>query len=279
MKCQTCPAGEGLSVNCGAFISSHTPVKCQPCVLGETYSDGNQAGACKTCHICDEYQETIKACQQTSNAVCGNCKRGAYFDNMVGECKPCSPCCNDGKDILEPGCQAPGVAANIQCNFVRSEKCAKVAVRNVSISPSPTQHPTPSTTVISRPTTMYLTTKKLDKPLVLTASSATSSQFIGIVAGVPTGVVVLAVNIVILFCCCKKRRNHKAKTGLHIEENERHEVGLAEQNLLIVATPEQDSPYQSPMSPVEETCKTPLPIQDSQPPACSDSKGDFNLVI
>ena len=274
MKCQTCPAGEGLSVNCGAVISSHTPVKCQPCVLGETYSDGNQAGACKICHICDEYQETIKACQLTSNAGCGNCKRGAYFDNMVGRCKPCSPCCNDGKDILEPGCQVPGVAANMQCNFVRSEKCAKVAVRNVSISPSPTQHPTPSTTVISRPTTMYLTTKKLDKPLVLTASSATFSHFTGIVAGV----VVFAV-ILVLFCYCKKRRNHKAKTILHTEENECREVGLAEQHLLIVATPEQESPYQSPMSPVEETCKNPLPIQDSQPPACSDSKGDFNLVI
>ncbi|CAH3191872.1 unnamed protein product [Porites evermanni] len=269
-KCQTCPAGEGLSVNCGDVITPQTPIKCQSCVLGETYSGGNQAGACKICDPCDEYQETIKACTLTSNAVCGNCKHGAYFDNIVGRCKPCSPCCNDGKDILEPACKVPEVAANMRCNFVRSEKCAKVAVRNVSTSPSPTQHPTPSTAVISSPTTMP-TTKKLEKPSVISASSGTSSRFIGIVAGVPTGAVVLAV--LVLFCYCKKRRNLKTKTGLHTVENERHEVGL-EQDLLIVATPEQESPYQSPMLPVEETCKNPLPIQDSQPPACSDSK-DF----
>lgn len=121
------------------------------------------------------------------------------------------------------------------------------------------------------------TTKKLDKPSVLSASSAPSSHFIGIVAGVPTGVVALAV-ILFLFCYCKKRRNRQTKTGLHTVENERHEVGL-EQHLLIVATPEQESPYQSPMLPVEETCKNPLPIQDSQPPACSDSKGNLDLVI
>jgi len=121
------------------------------------------------------------------------------------------------------------------------------------------------------------TTKKLDKPSVLSVSSATSSHFIGIVAGVPTGAVALAV-ILVLFCYRKKRRNHKTNTGLHTEENIGHEVGLA-QDLLIGATPEQESPYQSPMSPVEETCKNPLPIQDSQPPACSDSKGNFNLVI
>ena len=193
----------------------------------------------------------------------------------MGRCKPCSPCCNDGKDILETACKVPEVAANMRCNFVRSEKCAKVAVRNVSTSPSPTQHPTPSTTVISSPTTVP-TTKKLEKPSVISASSGTSSRFIGIVAGVPTGAVVLAV--LVLFCYCKKRRNLKTKTGLHTVENERHEVGL-EQDLLIVATPEQESPYQSPMLPVEETCKNPLPIQDSQPPACSDSKGNFNLVI
>ena len=209
--------------------------------------------------------------------MCGNCKHGAYFDNIVGKCKPCSPCCKDGKDILERGCQVPGVVANKQCNFARSEKCAKVALKNVSISLSLTQHPTPSTTVISRPTTMYPTTKKVDKASVLSASSAPSSHFIGIVAGVPTSVVALAV-ILALICSCKKRRNHKTKTGLHTVENERHKVGL-EQDLLIVATPEQESPYQSPMSPVEETCKNPLPIQDSQPPACSDSKVNFNLVI
>lgn len=125
--CQKCPAGEGLSVNCGDEISSSTPIVCKPCVLGETYSSAYEAGACKDCENCGPYRETIKPCTLTSKAVCGKCKVGAYGEPMLGMCKPCSPCCNDGNDIVVPDCQVPGVPKNMQCTFMRSEKCSKLS--------------------------------------------------------------------------------------------------------------------------------------------------------
>ena len=235
-ECQTCPAGQGLSVNCGDVITSQTPIKCLPCVLGETYSAGNQAGACKTCHTCDEYQETIKACALTSNAECGSCTQRAYFDNTVEKCKPCSPCCNDGKDILEAGCQVPGVAANMQCTFARSEKCSNVAVRNVSIGPSSTQHPTPSSTVgIRWPTTTSPTTKNLDEPSALSASAATSSYWIAGGVGVAVAFLVFFVFLAI-FYYRRKRKYQERETALSAEEIERLEPGQSNET----ETNEQD---------------------------------------
>ena len=279
-ECQTCPAGEGLSVNCGDVITSQTSVKCLPCVLGETYSGGNQAGACKTCHTCDEYRETIKACTLTSNAECGNCTQRAYFDNTVGRCKPCSPCCNDGEDVLEAGCQVPGVAANMQCTFARSEKCSKVAVRNVSISPLPTLHPTPSSTVdIPWPTTTYPTTKNLDKPSALSASAATSSYWIAAGAGVAVAFLVFLVFLAI-FYYRRKRKYQERETGLSADEIERLEPGQSnetetnEREPLTVAPPalEPSTP------PVEETDQIPLSIQDSQLPSRIDTTGNCAVV-
>ena len=131
--CQKCPAGQGLSVSCGDVISSTTPIMCKPCVLGETYSSAYEAGSCKDCENCGPYRETIKACTLTSKAVCGKCKVGAYEEPMLSMCKPCSPCCNDGNDIVVPECQVPGVPKNMQCTFLKSEKCGKL-ISKVDIS-------------------------------------------------------------------------------------------------------------------------------------------------
>ena len=127
--CRKCPAGEGLSVNCGDVISPSTPIVCKQCVLGETYSSAFEAGACKDCENCGPYRETIKACTLTSKAVCGQCKVGAYEEGMLSMCKPCSPCCNDGDDIVVPECQVPGVPKNMQCIFMKSEKCGKLITK------------------------------------------------------------------------------------------------------------------------------------------------------
>ena len=129
--CRKCPAGQGLSVNCGDVIPSSTPVMCKPCVLGETYSSAYEAGACKDCENCGPYRETIKACTLTSKAVCGKCKVSAYEEPMLGMCRPCSPCCNDGKDIVISKCKVPGVPKNMQCTFMRSEKCGKQITKAV----------------------------------------------------------------------------------------------------------------------------------------------------
>jgi len=70
---------------------------------------------------------------------------------MLGMCKPCSPCCNDGKDIVISKCKEPGVPKNMQCTFIRSETCDKLitkadisttaaALRTTSPSTVPTTH-------------------------------------------------------------------------------------------------------------------------------------------
>ena len=124
-KCLVCPAGQGLSVDCGDVITPQTAIVCKPCEQGMTYSSKSEAGACKTCTNCGEYRETIKSCTLTSNAVCGkNCQLGAYPEGMLGTCRPCSACCNDGNDIFEPQCQVPRVPKNKQCSELRSEKCS-----------------------------------------------------------------------------------------------------------------------------------------------------------
>ena len=149
--CLKCPAGEGLSVKCGDFIDSQTPLVCQPCVLGETYSSAYEAGACEDCENCGPYRKTIKPCTLTSKAVCGKCKVDAYEEPMLGMCKPCSPCCNDGNDIVVPHCQVSGVPKHMQCTFMRSEKCGKVNTKAViSTTAAALQTTWPSTVPITR---------------------------------------------------------------------------------------------------------------------------------
>ena len=148
--CLKCPAGEGLSVKCGDFIDSQTPLVCQPCVPGETYSSAYEAGACKDCENCGPYRETIKPCTLTSKAVCGKCKVDAYEEPMLSMCKPCSPCCNDGNGIVVPDCQVFGVPKNMQCTFMRSEKCGKLNTKAViSTTAAALQTTWPSTVPIT----------------------------------------------------------------------------------------------------------------------------------
>ena len=162
VPCLKCPEGQGLSVNCGDVITPQTPIVCQPCVLGKTYSASNDPGACKDCENCGEYRETIKACTLTSKAVCGKCKVGAYPEGLlVGMCKPCSPCCNDGNDIVIPECQVPGVATGMQCTYLRSEKCRKVVAAKVVPKPSLSTSSTVPNRSSVPPSTLYLTATKV----------------------------------------------------------------------------------------------------------------------
>ena len=125
-KCLVCPAGQDLSVDCGDVITPQTAIVCKPCEQGMTYSSKSEAGACKTCTNCGEYRETIKSCTLTSNAVCGeNCTLGAYSEGIRGMCRPCSACCNDGNDYIEPKCKVPWVPKNKQCSDLRLKKCSE----------------------------------------------------------------------------------------------------------------------------------------------------------
>ena len=131
--CLKCPAGEGLSVKCGDFIYSQTPLVCQPCVLDETYSSAYEAWACKDCKNCGPYRETTKACKLTSKAVCGKCKVGAYEEPLLSKCKPCSTCCNDDKDVVISQCQVPGTYPQMSSAVLQDqESAAKLRLLRVS---------------------------------------------------------------------------------------------------------------------------------------------------
>ena len=209
--CLVCPAGQGLSVDCGDVISPQTPIVCKPCELGRTYSSKSEAGACKSCMNCGEYRETISPCTLTSEAVCGkNCKLGAYPEDMLSMCRPCSACCNDEDDIIEPECQVPGVPKNKQCSELRSEKCSKV-IANVSVSTrvldaeanlSASSLATLTKVQASTPVTEHF---KKDSASTEDVSSS-HGKMIGVAIGVPLMILVLVALILIV----KKRRTRQA---------------------------------------------------------------------
>ena len=218
--CLKCRAGEGLSVKCGDFIDSQTPLVCQPCVLGETYSSAYEAGACKDCENCGPYRETIKPCTLTSKAVCGKCKVDAYEESMLGMCKPCSPCCNDGNDIVVPDCQVPGVPENMQCTFMRSEKCGKLSTKAViSTTASALQTTWPSTVPITHnetespiPPGVKLAGKQKDYPSESPTSGATngpangSSLHWAVGVAIAGGVSIILVAVLAVFIYFKAKR-------------------------------------------------------------------------
>ena len=243
-----CPAGQGLSVDCGDVISPQTPIVCKPCELGRTYSSKSEAGACKSCMNCGEYRETISPCTLTSEAVCGkNCKLGAYPEDMLSMCRPCSACCNDEDDIIEPGCQVPGVPKNKQCSELRSEKCSKV-IANVSVSTrvldaeanlSASSSATLPKVQASTPVTEHF---KKDSASTEDVSSS-HGKMIGVAIGVPLMILVLVALILIV----KKRRTRQACKKTSDIDVERIDV-------------------QGSIRPVkdEKSDQLPLPVQESE---------------
>ena len=221
--CLKCPAGEGLSVNCGDEISSSTPIACKPCVLGETYSSAYEAGACKNCENCGPYRETSKACTLTSKAKCGKCKVGAYVESMLSMCKPCSQCCNDSKDIVISQCQVPGVPANKQCSFARSGKCGKVlttaSVRKVSSTLEENHSTVPST--ISSAGTSVVVTSVPSEPIItlpFDASPLGINVIIGSAFGGVFVVFILPLAFLISYAMVKRRKTHKEVNDLALAE-------------------------------------------------------------
>ena len=184
-------------------------MQCKPCVLGETYSASLKAGACEDCGNCGEYRETTKACTLTSKAVCGRCKPGAYAEGMLGLCKPCSPCCNDGKDIIIPECQVPGVLTGMQCSYLRSNKCSALMTSSISTAPS-TLQPDQSTTQW-RPSSSTTSSK------VISSSSEPTVNLIGeassnmrIITGSIVGGFLVVLTILFIACCKVMRKRRKA---------------------------------------------------------------------
>ena len=211
-----CPAGQGLSVDCGDVISPQTPIVCKPCEQGRTYSSKSEAGACKSCMNCGEYRETISPCTLISEAVCGtNCKLGAYPEDMLSMCRPCSACCNDTDDIIEPECQVPGVPKNKQCSELRSERCSKV-IANVSVSTrvldAEANLSASSSATLTKVQASIQVTEHFKKD---SASTDDVSLPYGMMIGVAIGVSLVILVLVALILIVKKRRTWQAckKTG------------------------------------------------------------------
>ena len=184
-------------------------MQCKPCVLGKTYSAFLEAGGCKDCRNCDEYRETTKACTATSKAVCGRCKPGAYAEGMLGVCKPCSPCCNDGKDIIIPVCQVPGVPTGMQCSYLRSHKCSALVTSRKSTAPSIFQ-PHQSTTQwgSSSSTTSTEVISSSSEPAVNLIEE--NSPNVGSIAGSVVGSFSAVITILVIVCRKVMRKRRKA---------------------------------------------------------------------
>lgn len=294
--CTTCPAGHGLSVQCSSVQTPETPIVCEPCVLGKTYSSGKDAGACMSCENCEEYRETIKACTPTSKAVCGKCKPGGYQDDLLtGMCQPCSPCCDDQDDLVEPQCR--GMPKNKQCSVLRSHKCSKmISDRNVSTVRSVETNHTASLVLLSSPTSQVSTPRSTYAAHQGTPMADSPSEVITIGAAVGGSLALVLLLLVICYLLNRKRNhrvNKKANDTERQETRGNEEVGeisidldqlnkerllpsekysLEERNATSPATTETRPHVQNSTVPgscklsVEESEATSQGIKETQPP-------------
>ena len=196
-KCLVCPAGQGLSVDCGDVITPQTAIVCKPCEKGMTYSSKSEAGACKTCTNCGEYRETIKSCTLTSNAVCGeNCTLGAYSEGIRGMCRPCSACCNDGNDYIEPKCKVPWVPKNKQCSDLRLKKCSEKIVNTTTVEENHSTSSTSTSTHTGLPVSPPVTRGVVRDSASTNDVSLPNGAIIGIVIGVLLVALILAARFI-----------------------------------------------------------------------------------
>ena len=106
LPCPSCPPGYGLTPQCGSFIKYGAKVECQPCELGTTYSATYDISSCHPCGICSDHQKVIRNCTLESNSKCNqSCSSGFYYEEMTGDCRACSWCCNDGRNTVKDQCK------------------------------------------------------------------------------------------------------------------------------------------------------------------------------
>ena len=288
-------------MNCGDVISPQKPLACERCVLGKTFSIG-EPGACRDCQSCGKYRETKKACTLTSKAECGNCKVGAYPEGLLGMCVPCSPCCNDGNDIVIPGCKVLGVPSDMQCSYARSEKCGKLAAK-VIIKASITTATTLQTRSSITPTKLYSkTTTEItpqgnrsnhdqeiqfgEKPEIKDSTNdaaLSTSEIAGIVIAVSLFVAAVIIVLSVWWYKCRTKQAHekrtervptndKGETDNHSAQVQGEESGYEGKEL----NPTAVQLKKESAVPVQETGESPPPygVQDSQLPGCLDKKGE-----
>ena len=116
-ECKVCPPGMSPYPQCGSVVESTSVMTCIKCVAGETFSDKKGKSPCRGCSKCSLGQEELAPCNLTSDTVCSKCAKGFYKDENNTECKPCSACCNDDKDVHIAECAEQNIPQSQQCSY------------------------------------------------------------------------------------------------------------------------------------------------------------------
>ena len=135
IECPRCLAGTGLTPECGSYVKYGTNVECKPCKLGVSYSTSYDTSSCRPCGICAEHQYVITNCTLISNSKCNhNCTSGFYFENLSGDCQPCSWCCHDKEDSVKEECK--DMPYYKQCDLNQNFKCQPRCQEDQYIKPT-----------------------------------------------------------------------------------------------------------------------------------------------
>ena len=112
-----------MSPPCGRKLSNHhLEIKCKKCILGKTYSAHKDIGSCKPCGSCADHQTIVKNCTLDSDSQCKDtCSKGFYFEDLTGDCQPCSWCCSDGSNKVRSGCK--DMPSYKQCDVNIAKNC------------------------------------------------------------------------------------------------------------------------------------------------------------
>ncbi|XP_061920177.1 tumor necrosis factor receptor superfamily member 16 [Entelurus aequoreus] len=83
--CSLCPAGFGVSAECGK-----EDTKCTPCPQG-TFSSSEDLGRCLPCSQCPNGVPTLVSCSAAEDTQC-ECDSGFFYLRSFNVCAPCSKC-------------------------------------------------------------------------------------------------------------------------------------------------------------------------------------------
>lgn len=116
--------GFGLLPECNSYLDPVFSLECKPCLSGETYSPSSDYNPCLPCAICSTHEKVIKNCTVFSNSNCSrSCSKGFYFNDVTGDCQPCSWCCHDDSDNVIEECKNSGMPVYKSCGVEQSLSC------------------------------------------------------------------------------------------------------------------------------------------------------------
>ncbi|KXJ25854.1 tumor necrosis factor receptor superfamily member 16 [Exaiptasia diaphana] len=239
--CQVCPKcrrAHGLNHACGTVLKTKdltSPIRCERCIKGRTYSPKKSTDMCKLCTICQENREVERRCTRRNDTICGKCKKKHYeerHDFGFNSCEKCSQCCGDGKDKIEQQCVDQGLPSDKVCSYLDAERCKKHKDPSVKISTTPSKLPgltspmpillrlqpnTSETTSTYRSPQQYI----INNNNVNNNNVNTGPNTLGLKAGISSVGLVLLLSLVAA-CLYKKwrRKRRKSHSGIQSPGND-----------------------------------------------------------